>query len=662
MPQLDLGWQRAHHCRDIGTILRNTATNTTERNLGNMDKKRFQQALVNAFPALNLSMALLEAISLNYPTGVPDSFTGVYPGVAWKSFVNDLNGVQPATPRQSMVEGLRDVCVRLRTHIADRQFDLGLTFWGALRAGRERTLGFMEKSLFKSTLSNAFAQLPEGMTAQVIDDICLVWRFGDPDPYGGYQCVAWKKFVADLMELEPATLPDRPMFSEELGLNRLTRELYDELTVLRRHAMSKQLDMTDAFEEQCGPGRERTMGYMDKTQFCGVMSNLFGFGALKRQVLVDICLVYGHGEPDLQRGGFTNIRWRQFAIAFDLIEPAEPEGVRPMPRWMADEMRFLRRCAISRRLDMTDSFEEQCGPGREKNLGMMDRTQFISTLGMLFPGAELKPGVVEELCESYGVGDRDPRHGGFRLVRWKQFAVDFDDVVPTPTPSDSPPLPAWLQKELLLLRKYAINKRLDLSDAFEEQCEPGLEKNLGVMDQTQFCCTMGVLFAGSVKYEVLEGVCKAYAATSDGPQKARPPVRFKRFAHDFDDMVPTPEEVGSLAEQLPEWLTDELRILRRIAVEKRLDLSNAFEDQWAGPSREKLLGVMDKTQFLSVMGILFAGAQKMRVLQAVCDTYGAGDIDRRNGGRQLVRWRQFSNDFDTIEPAPLTMPGMLVDP
>ena len=98
--QLDLGWQRAHHCRDIGTILRNAATNTTERNLGNMDKKRFQQALVNAFPALNLSMALLEAISLNYPTGVPDSFTGVYPGVAWKSFVNDLNGVQPATPRQ----------------------------------------------------------------------------------------------------------------------------------------------------------------------------------------------------------------------------------------------------------------------------------------------------------------------------------------------------------------------------------------------------------------------------------------------------------------------------------------------------------------------------------------------------------------------------------
>ena len=214
----------------------------------------------------------------------------------------------------------------------------------------------------------------------------------------------------------------------------------------------------------------------------------------------------------------------------------------------------------------------------------------------------------------------------------------------------------------LLLRKYAINKRLDLSDAFEEQCEPGLEKNLGVMDQTQFCCTMGVLFAGSVKYEVLEGVCAAYAATSDGPQKARPPVRFKRFAHDFDALVPTPEEVGSLSEQLPEWLTAELRILRRIAVEKRLDLSNAFEDQWAGPSREKLLGVMDKTQFLSVMGILFAGAQKMRVLQAVCDTYGAGDIDRRNGGRQLVRWRQFSNDFDTIEPAPLTIPGMLVDP
>ena len=170
---------------------------------------------------------------------------------------------------------------------------------------------------------------------------------------------------------------------------------------------------------------------------------------------------------------------------------------------------------------------------------------------------------------------------------------------------------------------------------------------------------MGELFGG-LKQEVLRAVCEAYAApVIDGAEKALPDVRFKRFANDFDALLPPVVANGSAAETVPEWLLKELAALRRIAITRRIDLSNCFEDQWVGPSREKLLGVMDKTQFMSVMGILFAGAQKFEVLQALCEIYGAGDPDARRGGLELVRWKDFAEDFDEVEPAELYLPGQL---
>lgn len=56
-----------------------------------------------------------------------------------------------------------------------------------------------------------------------------------------------------------------------------------------------------------------------------------------------------------------------------------------------------------------------------------------------------------------------------------------------------------------------------------------------------------------------------------------------------------------------------------------------FEDQWDGPSREKLMGVIDKAQFCSVLGLLFAGAQKDHVMRGLVDAYGTGDPDPRGG-------------------------------
>ena len=43
------------------------------------------------------------------------------------------------------------------------------------------------------------------------------------------------------------------------------------------------------------------------------------------------------------------MRAEQFANDFDSTPPSEPEPVRPMPAWMGDELRKLRRFAIARR-------------------------------------------------------------------------------------------------------------------------------------------------------------------------------------------------------------------------------------------------------------------------------------------------------------------------
>ena len=100
------------------------------------------------------------------------------------------------------------------------------------------------------------------------------------------------------------------------------------------------------------------------------------------------------------------------------------------------------------------------------------------------------------------------------------------------------------------------------------------------------------------------------------------------------------------------------------------------------------LGVIDKMQFFSVLGTLFAGAQKQQavwprlscahawprehasavptsaplraasqVLGALADAYGTGDVDPR-GGWTHVRWKDFSTDFEQVEPAPLNEPGL----
>ena len=117
--------------------------------------------------------------------------------------------------------------------------------------------------------------------------------------------------------------------------------------------------------------------------------------ALSHRTLHEISIVWGAGDEDgravgmgrdvdLSRPGLTHVRWKQFALDFDDTPPVEPEPTRPMPPWMAEELRALRRVATSRRLKLRDGFEEMMSAGTEKNMGVMDRTQFVGTLGIFF--------------------------------------------------------------------------------------------------------------------------------------------------------------------------------------------------------------------------------------------------------------------------------------
>ena len=61
------------------------------------------------------------------------------------------------------------------------------------------------------------------------------------------QAVNWKKFCPDLMALdyEPAVAGPQP--SDQLGVNQIPPSLAAELRVLRRYALSRQLDLSDTF-------------------------------------------------------------------------------------------------------------------------------------------------------------------------------------------------------------------------------------------------------------------------------------------------------------------------------------------------------------------------------------------------------------------------------
>ena len=107
-----------------------------------------------------------------------------------------------------------------------------------------------------------------------------------------------------------------------------------------------------------------------------------------------------------------------------------------------------------------------------------------------------------------------------------------------------PPPPVDLMAALQRLRAEALNRKLDMTDAFEEYAGTGYERNMGVMDKRRFRSTMGTLFRGAVSLETLNAICHHYRAGHPDPDPSEPldsytQVRWKQFAIDFDE-VPLP--------------------------------------------------------------------------------------------------------------------------
>ena len=129
-------------------------------------------------------------------------------------------------------------------------------------------------------------------------------------------------------------------------------------------------------------------------------------------------------------------------------------------------------------------------------------------------------------------------------MQWKQFAIDFDNIPDTDDDSRSPMEP-WLLDALSQLKASATQRRLDLTDAFEEYAGGGIDYNAGVMLKSKFRSCMAVLFTStSLSEGLLDVICHRYAIGDPDLQSTTPgaklKVNWKHFALDFDEVVPVP--------------------------------------------------------------------------------------------------------------------------
>jgi len=321
-----------------------------------------------------------------------------------------------------------------------------------------------------------------------------------------------------------------------------------ELQILRGKAQNKRLDLTDAFSEYAGSGREANIGLMMKSRFRAAMGTIFNGVGISHECLNGICLKYCAGDPDPgEPGGYLKVRWKQFAIDFDDI----PLGARHLPADIDEKlykgMQELRAEAVNKRLDMTDAFEEACaGTGREANLGLMTKQGFRSVMGTLFHGIALSEWVLRGICKAYGAGDPDPRDGAFQKVRWKQFAIDFDEI-PLPVKALPPDPTDEIRQAMTEMNEYCNKNAIDLANDFEEFMGGKDKCSSDLMPRTAFKRAMGVLLGRATSLyrhdeQILDAICKAYAA---GKPEARNPnqyeqVQWREFAGDVNRIKPQP--------------------------------------------------------------------------------------------------------------------------
>jgi len=316
----------------------------------------------------------------------------------------------------------------------------------------------------------------------------------------------------------------------------------------------------------------------------------------------------------------------------------------------------LRAWAVNKKLDMTDAFEEYAGNGYERNMGVMDKNRFRSTMGVLFAGS-VTSADLRAICHVYRAGHPDPaEQDGYTQVRWKQFAIDFDNV---PLPDAHGMLPQWepdLLQQVMTLRAFAIQKRLDMTDAFEEYAGSLQERNTGIMLKRRFRSTMGLLFQGNLRLDVLNRICLRYGTGVEDPQEpgTLQQVRWKAFAVDFDEVPPLPPP--PLPDPTPE-IMEAMRDMNVYCNLNGIDLAWDFEEYLGGKDACSS-DVCSRIKFKQALGVLLGRATSLyrhddEMLEKMCLCYAAGARDARDPRVfESVQWKEFCGDVNRIQSMP----------
>lgn len=291
-------------------------------------------------------------------------------------------------------------------------------------------------------------------------------------------------------------------------------------------------------------------------------------------------------------------------------------------------------------------------------MGRMAKNRFQCAMGTIFNGIDLKRDLLIAVCEAYATGDLDPsEEGGHMKVRWKQFAIDFDDFpMPLKAHSDFDEVLAdpQMYRELQALRQCAQHRQLDLTDAFEEYAGTGRDANLGVMAKNRFRGAMGTMFQGiNLSSHTLNKICAVYNYGDPDPKEPGTcmKVYWKQFAIDFDN-VPLP--AGPEAPDPTPEIWQAMQEMNVYLDRNGIDLEKDFE-AYIGSKRSD---IMPRPMFKKALGVVLGSAASLyqmsdRMLEDICHAYAAGEpLANRPMYREDVQWREFTRDVNSIAVQP----------
>ncbi len=458
---------------------------------------------------------------------------------------------------QAMTESQRAGMVVLRRAAQNKQIDLTNAFEEYAGTGRLANLGIMTKHTFTSAMGIIFNGIK--LTPDLLRAICLAYAAGDPDvgEPGTYTMVRFKQFAIDF---DDVALPADS--TSDFGEVLADPQLYKELQNLRLMAQNRKLDLTDAFEEYAGTGREANLGLMAKNRFRAAMGTMFQGINLSSHLLDKICNVYNAGDPDPREPGtWQKVFWKQFAIDFDNI-PIPVDALSDFEEVLADpqlykELRTLRAAAQNKQLDLTDAFEEFSGTGREANLGIMQKNRFRAAMGTMFTGIKLSARLLDKICAVYNAGDPDPREPGTcQKVLWKQFAIDFDKIPLPPGPEKPDPTPAIIGA-MRDMNIYADRNGMELEKDFTNYLGPDAAR-FDVIPRVQFKKALGVVLGTAASLyqlneQMLENICNAYGAGEPLPHRPqyREGVQWREFVRDVRDIQAQPWLEKLMGDDIP---------------------------------------------------------------------------------------------------------------